>query len=87
MIQVEHRAYQRYQREDGHHTAYHLINNKNAIGIKLAAYLVDEPAEAIDTLYSNDVAGTIAGDNTIFVLVRTDEKAVELISKVRKMIS
>ena len=44
-------------------------------------------AEAIDTLYSNDVAGTIAGDNTIFVLVRTDEKALELISKIRKMIS
>lgn len=46
MIQVEHRAYQRYQREDDHHTAYHLINNKNAVGIKLAAYLVDEPGKA-----------------------------------------
>ena len=44
-------------------------------------------AEAIDTLYAKDVAGTIAGDNTIFVLVRTDEKALELISKVRNMIS
>ena len=44
-------------------------------------------AEAIDTLYSNDGAGTIAGDNTIFVLVRTDEKALELISKIRNMIS
>ena len=44
-------------------------------------------AEAIDTLYSNDVAGTIAGDNTILVLVRTVEKALELISKIRKMIS
>lgn len=44
-------------------------------------------AEAIDSLYTSDVAGTIAGDNTIFVLVRTDEKALELISKVRKMIS
>ena len=44
-------------------------------------------AEAIDSLYTNDVAGTIAGDNTIFVLVRSDEKAVELISKIRKMIS
>lgn len=44
-------------------------------------------AEAIDTLYLNDVAGTIAGDNTIFVLVRTDEKALELISKIRNMIS
>lgn len=44
-------------------------------------------AEAIDSLYTSDVAGTIAGDNTIFVLVRTDEKALELIAKVRKIIS
>lgn len=44
-------------------------------------------AEAIDSLYSGEVAGTIAGDNTIFVLVRSDEKAVELISKIRKIIS
>lgn len=43
-------------------------------------------AEAIDSLYASDIAGTIAGDNTIFILVRTDEKALELITKVRKMI-
>ena len=36
-------------------------------------------AEAIDSLYSEDIAGTIAGDNTIFILIRTDEKALELI--------
>ena len=36
-------------------------------------------AEAIDNLYTEDVAGTIAGENTIFILVRTDEKAEELI--------
>lgn len=44
-------------------------------------------AEAIDNLYTEDVAGTIAGDNTIFILVRTDENAEELILKVRKIIS
>ena len=55
--------------------------------IKTLTGAASAAAEAIDTLYSNDVAGTIAGDNTIFVLVRTDEKALELISKVRKMIS
>lgn len=54
--------------------------------IKTLTGAASAAAEAIDTLYSNDVAGTIAGDNTIFVLVRTDEKALELISKVRKMI-
>lgn len=43
-------------------------------------------AEAIDTLFDTEVAGTIAGDNTIFILVRTLEKAEELVDKVRKMI-
>ena len=43
-------------------------------------------AEAIDSLYSEDIAGTIAGDNTQFILIRTDEKALELITKIRKII-
>ncbi|MBU5454567.1 arginine repressor [Caproiciproducens sp. MSJ-32] len=43
-------------------------------------------AEAIDKLFDKEVAGTIAGDNTIFILVRTIEKAVELVEDVRKMI-
>lgn len=43
-------------------------------------------AEAMDNLFSTDVAGTIAGDNTIFVLARTEDKADELISKLRKNI-
>ena len=55
--------------------------------IKTLTGAASAAAEAIDTLYTNDVAGTIAGDNTIFVLVRTDEKAVELMEKVRKVIS
>ncbi len=43
-------------------------------------------AEAIDTLFDTEVAGTIAGDNTIFILVRSLDKAEELVEKVRKMI-
>lgn len=43
-------------------------------------------AEAIDTLFDIEVAGTIAGDNTIFILVRNLDKAEELVEKVRKMI-
>ena len=43
-------------------------------------------AEAIDSLYSADIAGTIAGDNTIFILIRTEEIALELITKIRKII-
>lgn len=43
-------------------------------------------AEAIDNLFDTEVAGTIAGDNTIFILVRSLDKAEELVDKVRKMI-
>ena len=40
-------------------------------------------AEAIDTLFDTEVAGTIAGDNTIFILVRSLDKAEELVEKVK----
>lgn len=44
-------------------------------------------AEAIDNLESADIAGTVAGDNTIFILVRTLEGAEELVAKIRKRMS
>lgn len=44
-------------------------------------------AEAIDNLESADIAGTVAGDNTIFILVRTLESAEELVAKIRKRMS
>lgn len=44
-------------------------------------------AEAIDNLESSDIAGTVAGDNTIFILVRTLDSAEELVTKIRKRMS
>ena len=43
-------------------------------------------AEAIDSFNLEGIAGTIAGDNTIFILVRTDEKADELKLEIEKLI-
>lgn len=43
-------------------------------------------AEAIDNLFQIEIAGSIAGDNTIFILVRNLDKAEELVAKIRKMI-
>ncbi|KEZ88901.1 MULTISPECIES: arginine repressor [Clostridium] len=43
-------------------------------------------AEAIDSFKLEGIAGTIAGDNTIFILVRTDEKAEELKLEIEKLI-
>lgn len=44
-------------------------------------------AEAIDSLNFDGIAGTIAGDNTIFVLTRDNEKAQIITRKMKKMIS
>lgn len=44
-------------------------------------------AEAVDSLGFDGVAGTLAGDNTIFILTRNEEKAHELISKLKKMLN
>ena len=46
MIQIEYRSDEGDDREDDDDATYHLINNKDAIGIKLATNLVDEPSQA-----------------------------------------
>lgn len=55
--------------------------------VKTLSGSANAAAEAIDTLIPTEIAGTIAGDDTIFILVRSIEKAEELVSKLRKMIS
>ena len=42
-------------------------------------------AEALDSLNFDGVVGTIAGDNTIFVIARSDQKAEEITQKMRKL--
>ncbi|MGL4569685.1 MAG: arginine repressor [Clostridium sp.] len=44
-------------------------------------------AEAIDTLGFEDIAGTVAGDNTIFILVRSLEGAKEIVERIKSRIS
>ena len=43
--------------------------------------------EAIDTLNFTNVAGTIAGDNTIFILSRTDEDAQKIFDSLKVFLS
>ena len=44
-------------------------------------------AEAIDSFGFDEIAGTIAGENTIFIMLRTTEGAEELVVKIRNLIS
>ncbi|MPQ42749.1 arginine repressor [Clostridium tarantellae] len=66
-------------------TVIHVENIDKMVVVKTLSGSASAAAEAIDTLKLGDVAGTIAGDNTIFILVRTLDKAEELVKTILKM--
>ena len=57
----------------------------NIIVIKTMAGSAAVAAEAIDSMKWNEIAGSIAGDNTIFVAVRDGKSIAEVIKKFQKM--
>ncbi|MHC1682576.1 MAG: arginine repressor [Clostridiaceae bacterium] len=59
----------------------------NFVVIKTISGSAAAAAEALDTLGFDSIAGTIAGDNTIFVLMRNEEKAQEIIVKMKKILN
>lgn len=69
------------------HTVIHVENVNNFVVLKTITGSASAAAEALDSLNFDEIAGTIAGDNTIFILVRTTEKAQELVKKIKKMLN
>ena len=61
-------------------------NVDKMVVVKTISGSASAAAEAIDTLHLGEIAGTIAGDNTIFILVRSLEKAETLVSRILEMI-
>ena len=59
----------------------------NTVVIKTLSGSANAAAEAIDTLGWDGIVGSLAGDNTIFVLARTPEKAQELVVKFKKLLN
>ena len=62
-------------------------NIDKIVVVKTISGSASAAAEAIDRLELGEIAGTIAGDNTIFILVRTLEKAQELVERISKMLN
>lgn len=58
---------------------------KNIVVIKTLSGMAQAAASAVDALQSNHIVGCIAGDDTIFVVVRTDDDAVAMSEKLDKM--
>lgn len=61
-------------------------NVDKMVVVKTISGSASAAAEAIDTLHLGEIAGTIAGDNTIFILVRSLEEAETLVSRILEMI-
>lgn len=68
-------------------TVLYVENIENMVIVKTITGSASAAAEAIDSLNFEEIAGTIAGDNTIFIIVRTLEKAQELVKKIKKLLN
>lgn len=63
----------------------HVDYSGNTIVIKTLSGSANIAAEAIDTLAWPEVLGTIAGDNTVFAVIRNETDAAEISARIRKL--
>lgn len=60
---------------------------QNIIVIKTLTGMAMAVAAALDAMENTEIIGTIAGDDTIFSVVKNESKAVKLIERLRENIS
>ena len=61
-------------------------NAQNIVVLKTMPGLASAACSAIDSMQSSDIVGTLAGDDTIFVLMREERLAVSLVENIKKLI-
>jgi transcriptional regulator of arginine metabolism len=59
----------------------------NTVVVRTISGSAPAAAEAIDSLNWDGIVGTLAGDNTVFILTRSNEKAEEIVGKLKKLIN
>ncbi|KYH29825.1 MULTISPECIES: arginine repressor [Clostridium] len=68
-------------------TVISVENVQNFVVVKTLSGSGPAAAEAIDSMNFEGIAGTIAGDNTIFILAKSEDKAQDIVKKLRRMLS
>ena len=58
----------------------------NTIVIHTMSGAANAAAEAIDNLHWNEILGTMAGDNTIFAIVRTNEETPQIVQRLQQLL-
>lgn len=62
-------------------------NAENIVVVKTYSGMANAAAAAMDALAGDEIVGSIAGDDTIFVVVRTDEDAESFTDYVKEIIA
>ena len=68
------------------HTVVGVEQIDNFVVVKTLSGSASAAAEALDVLGLNEIAGTIAGDNTIFILARSKDMAEAIVEKINDII-
>ena len=58
----------------------------NIVVIKTLAGSANVAAEAIDSMHLPEILGTMAGDNTVLVIVQNEEEAAETVNRFRDIL-
>ena len=57
----------------------------NLIVVKTLSGSANVAAEALDTMHWPEVLGTLAGDNTVLLIIRSNEETLTVTSRIREM--
>lgn len=57
----------------------------NLIVVKTLSGSANVAAEALDSMHWPEVLGTLAGDNTVLLIIRSNEETVTVTSRIREM--
>lgn len=57
----------------------------NLIVVKTLSASANVAAEALDSMHWPEVLGTLAGDNTVLLIIRSNEETITVTSRIREM--
>lgn len=69
------------------HSVMSMAATGNLVVVKTIPGTANAASEAIDSMRLEQIVGTIAGDNTIFIAVKSNDDAKELIKEFQAMLS
>ena len=62
-----------------------ITSANNLIVVKTLSGSANVAAEALDSLHWSEVLGTLAGDNTILMIIRSNEEVPVIITRIQEL--